>query len=332
MIWDHHIYITEATHDDRALIAFDAETGKQLWRRVVEDGGHGDAMPSVADSALALPTPACNEQGIGALFGTGDLAFISHDGQLQWKTYLQRPVIGYGFSSSPAISNGMVFVQYDTQQDGKVLSVDIATGKTIWERERSRGASWSSPIVIPGADGVPVWVANANGSITGFGPKGQVVWDLDGVTGQVTPSPCWADGKLYLLNIGASLMCYSGDANPKLLWEYKKPLSDTSSPVVTNDLIFMSITGFLVCVDAKTGQQQWKQRAPSCYASLVSSGNRVYCVGRDGTMLIFGAERTYNQIALREFGDGTDATPAMADGRMIVRSNHFLWCLGGAEP
>lgn len=331
VVWSNHIYITEANHNERAVVAFDAQSGKQIWRQVVEDGGAGAPMPSVADSALALPTPACDDQGVCALFGTGDLACYSHDGRLRWKVFLQRPLIGYGFASSPVVSNAMVFVQFDTQQDGKVLSLDGATGKTLWERERSRGASWSSPIVIHGPDGSPIWVANANGSITAFDTKGQVVWDLDGVTGQVTPSPTWADGRLYLLNIGASLMCYSGGAAPQLLWQYKKGLSDTSSPVVTNGLLFMAITGFLVCVDATTGAQQWKERAPSAYASLVSSGDRVYCMGRDGTMLIVAAERSFRQIGLCQLGDGADATPAMADGRMFVRSNHFLWCLGAGH-
>ncbi len=329
VVWGDRVFIIEANHTERAVLAFDARTGAQLWRQVVEDGGAGAPMPSVADSALALPTPACDADGVYALFGTGDLACFSPQGKLRWKRFLQRPLLGYGYSSSPVVSNHMLFVQFDDQENGRVLSLETATGKTIWERDRSRGASWSSPIVVPGPDGAPLWVANANGSITAFSAKGEVVWDLDGVTGQVTPSPVWADARLYLLNVGASLMCYSGDASPKLLWQYKKSLSDTSSPVVTNGLLFMSVTGgILTCVDARSGEQLWKERGPGAYASLVSSGDRVYCLGRDGTMLIFAADRTYRQIGLCQLGDGTDATPAMADRRIYIRGNHFLWCLG----
>jgi len=332
VVWSNHIFITEANRTERAVIAFDAATGKQLWRQAVPDGGAGATLPSVADAALALPTPACDAGAVYALFGTGDLASFSHDGRLRWKIFVQRPLMGYGYSSSPAVSNGMLFVQFDDQENGRVLSLDAATGKTLWEKERSRGAAWSSPIVMPGPGGAPMWVANANGSITAFDAKGQVAWDLDGVTGQVTPSPTWAEGRLYLLNVGSSLLCYSGDATPKLLWEYKRALSDTSSPVVVNGLLFMSVTGgSLVCIDAKTGQHQWKQKGPGAYASLLASGNRVYCLGRDGTMLIFAAERQYRQIAMCQLGDGADATPAIGDGCMFIRSNHFLWRLGQAK-
>ncbi len=64
VVWLNHIYITEANHDERTVIAFDAENGKRLWRQVVPDGGGGVAVPSVADSALALPTPACDADGV----------------------------------------------------------------------------------------------------------------------------------------------------------------------------------------------------------------------------------------------------------------------------
>jgi len=327
--WANHVYLTEGNHQERAVLAFAAESGRRLWRQVVEDGSGRAPLPSVSGSALALPTPACDANGIYALFGTGDLACYGHDGRLRWKIFLQRPVIGYGFASSPVVSHGTVFVQFDDHENGRVLLLDAATGKTIWEHPRSRGASWCSPIMIPGPAGSPLWVANANGSVTAFDTYGNVAWDLDGVSGQVTPSPTWTQGRLYLVNVGASLMCYSGDITPKLLWEYKKALSDTSSPVVVNGLLFMSATGGrLVCVDATTGQEQWVRKGPGAYASLVGSGNRVYCLGRDGTMLIIAAEREYCQVNVCQLGEGADATPAMGDGRLYIRGDHHLWCVG----
>jgi outer membrane protein assembly factor BamB len=329
VLWRDQLYLTEGSRRERAVMAFDAATGRQLWRQVVEDGGAGKPLPSVSDSALALPTPACDAEGVYAMFGTGDLVSFSHDGKLRWKVFLQRPMLGYGFSSSPSVSDGLVFVQFDDHQDGRVLALEAATGKVVWERERSRGASWSSPILMPGPAGSPIWAANANGSITAFDRKGEVVWDLDGVTGEVAPSPAWSQGRLYLVNVGASLMCYGDGSDPKLLWRYKDYLSNTSSPVVTKGLVFMSAGGGrLVCLDANTGEELWVERGPGAYASLVSSGDRVYCLGRDGAMLIFAAERKFRQIGQCRLFEGSDATPAMADGRMYIRGNRHLWCLG----
>jgi outer membrane protein assembly factor BamB len=331
VVWANHVYLTEGNHQERAVLAFDAATGKQLWRKIVADGGGKQPLPSVSAANLAMPTPACDANGVYALFGTGDLASFAHDGTPRWKVFLQRPVIGYGFASSPVVSGGTVFVQFDLHENGQVLAVNAADGKTVWQRERSRGASWCSPIFAPGPSGSPLWLANANGSATAFDSKGDVVWDLDGVTGEVTPSPTWAQGRLYLVNVGSSLMCYDTGGEPKLAWQYKKALSDTASPVVVNGLLFMAASGVrLVCLDAKTGEELWVEKCPKAYASLVGSGDRVYCLGRDGMMLIVAVERKFREIGMNQLGDGADATPAMADGRMYIRSSRFLWCIDGA--
>ena len=43
---------------------------------------------------------------------------------------------------------------------------------------------------------------------------------------------------------------------------------------------------------------------------------------------IFAAERNYRQIARCALGDGSDATPILADGRIYLRGREHLWCLG----
>ena len=141
--------------------------------RVVADGGQGAPLPPVSDAGLALPTPACDADGVYVLFGTGDLAAFAHDGTPKWQIFLKRPEIGYGYSSSPCVSNGLVFVQFDEINGGRVLAVETATGKIKWEHPRSRGPTWSSPIIIPGPDGKPQFVVNANGSATAYDLAGK---------------------------------------------------------------------------------------------------------------------------------------------------------------
>mgnify|MGYP001283984372 FL=1 len=152
VLWGDRLFITEATDKERAVLAFDVAGGRQLWRQVVEDGDDASPLPSVSDYGLAMPTATCDANGVYALFGTGDLAAFSHDGQLRWRTFLGRPTIGYGFSSSPYALNGLLFVQYDHHAAGRMVAFESATGKIVWDVERSRGASWSSLMVVPDAD------------------------------------------------------------------------------------------------------------------------------------------------------------------------------------
>jgi outer membrane protein assembly factor BamB len=338
VIWDKRVFITEADGDERALLAFDADTGKQLWRQLVPDGGKGEPLLSTTDAGLALPTPVCDADGIYAMFGSGDLAAFTLDGKPKWQIFLKRPIIGYGFSSSPCLFDKHVCVQLDDHTGGHLYAVQTADGKIDWDIERSRGASWSSPMVLPGSPGVngsngkPVMAVNANGSITGYDTEGKAVWDLDAATGEVTPSPAWWKGRIYPVHTGSRLFCYDVTThpdNPEKLWDHTGLLCDVSSPVVVNGLLFMAKgSGDLICVDANTGKEVWKHRCPGCYSSLIGSGDRIYCLGRDGTMLIFAAEREYRVIATSKLGEGSDATPALSSGRIYIRARKNLWCIG----
>lgn len=329
VVWGGRVFVTEGSDKQRAVLAFDAVTGRQLWRQVVSDGGKGEPIPSVSDAGLAMPTPVCDAAGVYALFGTGDLAAFSHDGKPLWQKFLGRPVIGYGFASSPAICDGLLLLQMDTHEDGRVLAVDAATGEIRWQRPRMRGAAWSSPILVDSAGG-PLLVANAVGSLTAFSMSGEVVWDIDGVTGEVTPSPAFWNGNLYAVNVGSALMCFGLAKEPAKRWQYTGSLSNTSSPVAVNGLMLMAAaSGQLVCVDAATGQELWTHDNEGCYASLLASGDRIYVLGRTGTMRIVAAERSYRLISTCKLGEGSDATPAMADGRIFIRGRDHLWCIGG---
>ena len=321
------VYLTEGNEKERAVLAFDADDGHPLWRRVVADGGQGAPLPPVSDYGLAMPTPTCDTNGVYALFGTGDLAAFSPDGRLLWQLYLKRPTLGYGFASSPCVFSNLVFVQFDHHAAGRLLAVETTTGRIRWDVARSRGASWSSLMVVPGADGKPVVVANANGSTTGYDLAGHMVWDVDGATGEVAPSPAWWNGCIYSVNIGSTLFCHTVQGTKK--WGYHGHLSDSASPIILNGLLFMVTSGGkLTALDADTGQELWLHDAPGCYASLIASGNAVYALGRDGTTLIFQADRTFHAIAQNRIGDAADATPAMSDGRLYLRSNKWLWCIG----
>ncbi len=330
VVWKDHVFLTEGNEHERAVLAFNANTGKLLWRRVVADGAPKEPLPSVSAAGLALPTPACDADGVYVLFGTGDLAAFTADGTLRWQRFLQRPVMGYGFASSPCVTAHLLLLQFDDLADGFVMAVDTHTGHTQWQRARSRGASWSSPILISGPQQRPLFVVNANGSLTAFDLQGNVVWDVDGVTGEVAPSPAAGEQQLFAVNAGSALLCYPNADAPTLSWrDADGPLCDTSSPVALNGLCFMATANArLVCVDGQTGHVLWAQKNPACYASLIASGDRVYSLGRDGTMYIVAAARQYKLLATCQLGDRVDATPACADGRLFIRGREYLWCVG----
>ncbi|MEI8241947.1 MAG: PQQ-binding-like beta-propeller repeat protein [bacterium] len=332
VLWGGTVFLTVADETNREVVAYSAVTGVERWRHGVADGGQGEAVPSTSpDTGLGAATPACDESGVYAVFGTGDLVAYSHDGKLLWQVYLRRPANSYGHASSLWVEGGKICVQYDQSENGRVLVIDAKSGKTIWEQPRTQGPSWSSPVVVAGAAGRPMLLVNGAGVLTAFDlADGNALWEVEGVSGEVAPSPAFWNGRIMVANASARMVCYELAAKPVQVWEYTEALPDVSSPVAADGLIFLALSsGQIACVDAKDGRELWKHDySAGFYASPIVSGSRVYALDREGTMRIFAAERAFREIASCPLGDAADATPALVDGRIYIRTRGALWCLG----
>ena len=332
VLWGGKLFLTVADEQAREVAAYDTANGNELWRQTVADGGKGEAMPQTsADTGLSAPTAACDELGVYAVFGTGDLVAYSHEGKLRWQVYLHRPANDYGHASSLVVADGKVCVQFDQKEDGRVLAIEAASGKIAWEQKRSQGAAWSSPVVVTGTDAKPVLLVNGAGVLSAYAvASGKELWHAEGVTGEVAPSPAYWNGRIMIAMAAARMVCYALAEKPEQKWEYAGELPDVASPVADQGLIFLAASsGQIACVDATTGAGLWRHDyATGFYASPVICDNCVYALDRDGVMRIFAAERTFREIAACPLGEAADATPAFGNGRIYLRSKSTLWCVG----
>ena len=57
VLWGDRVFITEGDDRERAVGAFDANTGRQLWRQVVADGGKDQPLPLVSDRGRRCRLP-----------------------------------------------------------------------------------------------------------------------------------------------------------------------------------------------------------------------------------------------------------------------------------
>jgi outer membrane protein assembly factor BamB len=335
VLWDGTIFLTVADETNREIVAYSAATGVELWRHVVADGGNGEAVPNTSpDTGLGAATPACDETGVYAVFGTGDLVACSHDGKLLWQVYLRRPANSYGHASSLWVEGGKICVQYDQSENGRVLVIDAKSGKTLWEQPRTQGPAWCSPVVVAGVDGSPMLLVNGAGVLTAFDlAAGKTLWEVEGVSGEVAPSPAFWNGRIMVANASARMVCYELAAKPVKVWEYMEVLPDVASPVAAAGLVFLALSsGQVACVDAKDGRELWMHDySAGFYASPLVCGSRVYALDREGTMRIFAAERAFREIASCPLGDAADATPAFVDGRIYIRTRGALWCIGAKQ-
>lgn len=332
VIWGNKIFLSGADDNARVVYCLDRNTGKLLWEKEVSGiPGSPASPPDVTDdTGLAAPTLTVDGRAVYAIFGTGDVIAFDLDGNRLWARNLGVPDNHYGHSSSLLVWDNKLFVQYDTNRGGRLLALNIANGETVWDVKRTNRISWASPILV-----------NMNGNhwiVTSSEPlvaahdleTGAVLWSLDCMTGEVGPSPAFSEGIVFAANEYAKLLAIQPGASPVILWEDNEYLPEAASPVAHNGLLYLATSyGVVACYDTKTGEKQWEHDAGGgFYSSPVIADGKLYVTDLRGTMYIFAASAEKNLLGTPKLGENTFATPAFSDGRIYLRGERSLFCIG----
>ena len=149
VIWGNRLFTTSAEGSNKEtlhILCHDLETGSELWRREFLNSVPEKVTGYISRSA---PTPAVDENRVYALFESGDLVSLTHEGQTVWKRNLSRdygPFEGnHGQGASPVLSSRGLVVVMDHKGDSFIASFTKSTGETLWKTSRNTSSAWSSP-------------------------------------------------------------------------------------------------------------------------------------------------------------------------------------------
>jgi outer membrane protein assembly factor BamB len=251
----------------------------------------------------------------------------------------------------------IVFVDQDKKGASFVAAVDRDTGKVRWRTPRdSRNFSASTPCVYRDAGGNEriICTSNANG-FTAIDPRtGKIAWELPGTfNDRVVSSPLVAGDLL----IGAAGEGARGkgvvavdppDAeqkDAKVAYKLDDEVPYVPTPLAYKDRLFTwSDAGVVTCWEADTGKQIWRGKAKGgFFGSPVCAAGKLYCVSKRGEVAVVDATADkFKLLAQNDLGEASDATPAIANKRMYVRTLTHLICVtsdpvkpgavGRAEP
>jgi outer membrane protein assembly factor BamB len=329
-VWDDKVFLSGADKSRREVFCWSAATGALLWRQAVPFKA---PVPQVPDTTGYAPnTVAVNGRQVFAAFPDGDLVAMDFTGKILWTRSLGPIEMNYGYASSPAVAPGMLVIQVDQLEGGRLLCVDPETGTTRWETSREVTSCWASPVIVDTGRGSMI-LANGNPVVAAYdGEKGKKLWETGGMRGENAPSPAYADGRVFVSNQLLSLTAVNAGNGAKL-WEVYEDFPDVASPLAVpgGPLFAAASYGVLSCLDAATGKPFWKKEYPEgFYASPILAGGRVYCLDRSGTMRIFAAERSMKLIASPALGERTETTPAFHGNTIFIRGEKHLFCIGGS--
>ncbi|MBM4035045.1 MAG: serine/threonine protein kinase [Planctomycetes bacterium] len=328
----------------RHLVCLNLASGKIVWDRVVPAKQREERYEQhMTQHGYASSTPAADGERVYAFFGKSGVFAFGHDGKQLWEAD-----VGAGTSqwcgSSLVLHKGLVIANAGVES-GSLVALDRRTGREVWRAGGIR-YSYNTPILVALPAGKTELVVQVGGGgepgrgkLLGFDPdKGDLLWNCAGDDGYICPSAVAHDGVVYAVPRQTVMAVRAGGrgdvTDSHRLWTGRKG-TNVPSPVVHDGHLYWAqeSAGVAYCAEAKTGRMVYEQRlsaAGEIYASPLLADGKLYYLTRKGRTFVLAAKPAFEQLAVNELDDGStfNASPAVAGGRLLLRSNRFIYCIG----
>jgi outer membrane protein assembly factor BamB len=270
-------------------------------------------------------------------------------------------------NSSPVSYGDLLYISTANGQDEShvhipsprapaIIAVSKTTHKLVWEDnsvgEKILHGQWASPTVAKIGDVVQVIHPQGDGWVRGYEAKtGKKLWEFDTnpkdsvwpkTRNETISTPVVVDNVVYQANgqdpehgEGVGHL-YAIDATKRgditqsgKLWQYDKIRRSISTGAVYNGLLFYAdFSGFLHCVDAKTGKPYWvHDMLAAIWGSPMVIDGKVYLGDEDGDVKVLEASKVEKVIATMNMGSSVYSTPVPANGALFIVNRNQLIAL-----
>ena len=116
-------------------------------------------------------------------------------------------------------------------------------------------------------------------------------------------------------------------------WRYQKPVPQVPSTLLYKGVLYMiNDSGILLSFDPATGnvikQGRLHGAIDKYFASPVAADDKVFLIGQAGQVSVLKAAGDWQVLAVNELDDECFATPAIADGRIYIRTRSAMYAFG----
>jgi outer membrane protein assembly factor BamB len=345
---------------DYGLLSYTFD-GKERWRTPLGpfDNMYGMGVsPVLAGDKVVL---ICDQ-----MRGSFAAAFFQADGKQAWKTPRPEALSGHStpivYRPDAGVQGGGI--QIIAPGSFRLDAYDLATGKSVWWVNGLASEMKSVPVLDGGTiyingfnssfndpgkhiaipsfvDALAQYDSNHDGALQQselpdgpmrlFFPFEDLNHDgkLDAAEWKSFQAVMAAENGLLALRAGGA-----GDMTATALrWKYQSKVPQLPSTLLYRGVIYMiNDGGILTTLDPANGQpfKQGRLRGAvdKYYASPVAADGKVFFVGNSGVVTIVKAGPDQEILSVGELDDECFATPAIADGRIYIRTRGMLYCFG----
>ena len=315
------------------IAAFDAASGKEIWKTVVGDKldtefGNGPRSTPTVDGDM--------------LFSVGSyghvIAVAAKDGKEKWKVAL-KDLVGadqptWGYSGSIAIEGGIVFVEAGGKEGKSFVALKRDSGEMAWSIGDGRGQTgYNSPIAVS-MGGERRFVYIAGGKLRAVNAEGKEVWAYEWPRGETHASPLFiAPDRIFASGvgeIGAKMIRVREDSEGLEVddvWASRFMRNHFSSSVVHDGYIYGFDNATLKCISLEDGKMAWGKRGLGKGSMILADGHLVVLSDRGKLMLIEASPEGFNQKGGFQALSDKDVNwtaPSLSKGRLYLRNHQEM--------
>ncbi len=346
--------LDESEHEWR-VYAIDKKTGAIKWQHTALK-----AVPKIkrhTKATHANSTLATDGERVVAFFGSEGLFTYDMKGKLLWKKdlgvldagFFTAPEMQWEFGSSPVLHDGKIVILADVQKGSFLATFDAKTGNEIWRVERADVPTWGTP-TIHTVNGQTQILINGFKHAGAYDFKtGKEIWKLTRNGDIPIPTPVVSNGLIFLTNAHGPMspvyaiketatgdITLAADAvtNDHIVWSIPKGGGYMCTPLVYRGLVYIATyNGVLSAFDVKTGERKFQERllkdtSSAFTSSPVANDGKIYIAGEDGQVIVFKAGPVFERITTNDMGASVLASPAISDGRLLMRTSNQLVAIG----
>lgn len=330
--------------------ALNAATGKELWK--VEVGPMVEFQNAYGEGPRC--TPLIDGERVYVQSCGGEFKCLSlKDGKLIWGVSFggQYEAVWYGNKNpdpgsketasrrhgnngSAAIDGDRIFVPVGSPTKGTLVAFDKRTGKELWAAGNDNTAY--SSVMVGTLAGVRQAIHFTADALMGVDvATGKMLWREPLKTGAkrhaATPVVDGDTVTVTSTNIGTIRFRFShsgSDWKLERAWENQTMKTVIGSPIQVGKNLFTIGPGSkcdLVCLDAATGAEKWKESGLGDYASLTCVNDGILVLDSTGELrLVRATDSKYEELGRAHFIGKTWASPAYGDGKLYLKDGTKL--------
>ena len=334
------VFVTTAMGDgrERALVRVDAATGNVLWSKVVARSTDLESLHN--ENSHVSSTPATDGRAVYTSFyesGRAHLAAVAFDGRVLWSVTPLRYRSEHGYHHNPLLLGDQLVLSYDQLAEAAVIALDTRTGGVRWRTPLSNDQC-SNVAPFPVRAGGQTLVITVGGDVTRAldSADGRVVWKATGPTRYCVAGTAFGAGVVFV-NGGypdrrsLALPVFGAGASRAAAWESRKGTTYVPVARVPRGPLLRGERRrprHLLGRGHGRGEVAGAPLRPSPRVPRPRERSPLRHERRGPHHRLQGVAVRYEEEARNDLGDFVYATPALADGRIFIRTRNRLHAVG----